>query len=56
MCRLRHIAKCDYQESVITGQIEARQSDPYVWLCFAGDTKAEKNSSYGKISMSTVYD
>ena len=41
----------DYQESVTTGQIhrwtdtqtdrrqDAGQSDPYVLLCFAGDTK-----------------
>ena len=33
---------CDYQESVTTGQthgqIDTRQSDPYVPLCFAGDT------------------
>ena len=32
----------DYQESVTTGQTDgqkdARQSDPYVPLCFAGDT------------------
>ena len=42
MCRLRNIAMRDYQESVTTGQthgqIEAGQSDPYVPLCFAGDT------------------
>ena len=35
--------KCDYQESVTTGQTDgqtdAGQSDPYVQLCFAGDTK-----------------
>ena len=36
----------DYQESVTTGQThshrrtDARQSDPYVPLCFAGDTKS----------------
>ena len=28
----------DYQESVTTGQTDAGQSDPYVPLCFAGDT------------------
>ena len=47
MCRLRNIAMCDYQESVTTGQTDtqtdgqtdARQSDPNVRLCFAGDTK-----------------
>ena len=44
MCRLRNIAMCDYQESVTTGhtdrdgQTDAGQSDPYVPLCFAGDT------------------
>ena len=43
MCRLRNIAMPDYQESVTTGQTngqtDAGQSDPYVPLCFAGDTK-----------------
>ena len=42
MCRLRNIAMCDYQESVTTaqtdGQTDAGQSDPFVPLCFAGDT------------------
>ena len=28
----------DYQESVTTRQTDAGQSDPYVSLCFAGDT------------------
>ena len=38
------VHKRDYQESVTTGQTDARtqtdagQSDPYVPLCFAGDT------------------
>ena len=47
MCHLRNIAMRDYKESV-TGQIDTRmhaktdtgQSDPYVPLCFAGDTKS----------------
>ena len=46
MCRLRNIAMRDYQESVTIGQTDTRthrqtpgQSDPYVPLCFAGDTK-----------------
>ena len=47
MCRLRNIAMRDYQESVTTGQTDrqtdrqtdAGQSEPYVPLCFAGDTK-----------------
>ena len=47
MCRLRNIPMRDYQESVTTGQThththgqtDAGQSDPYVPLCFAGDTK-----------------
>ena len=47
MCRLRNIAMRDYQESVPIGQTDrhthaqtdAGQSDPYVPLCFAGDTK-----------------
>ena len=30
--------KCDYQ-SVTTGQTDAGKTDPYVPLCFAGDTK-----------------
>ena len=43
MCRLRNIAMRDYQsESVTTGQMhkptDAGQSDPYLPLCFAGDT------------------
>ena len=41
--------KYDYQESVTTeqtdgqtdGQTDAGQSDPYVPLCFAGDTKMQ---------------
>ena len=47
MCGLRNIAMRDYQESMTTGhtdtrtdgQTDAGQSDPYVLLCFAGDTK-----------------
>ena len=49
MCRLRNIAMRDYQESVTTGQThrhrrtdgqtDTGQSDPYVLLCFASDTK-----------------
>ena len=43
MCRLQNIAMRDYQESVTTRQIhrqtDAGQNDPYVPLCFAGDTK-----------------
>ena len=39
MCRLRNIAMRDYQESVTTGQTDTGQSDPYVPLSFAGDTK-----------------
>ena len=39
MCRLRNIAMRDYQESVTTRQTDAGQSDTYVPLCFAGDTK-----------------
>ena len=46
MCRLRNIAMRDYQESVTTGQTDththgqtdAGQSDPYVPLCFTGNT------------------
>ena len=49
MCRLRNIAMRDYQESVTTrqthgqtdGQTDAGQSDPYVPLCFAGNTKSK---------------
>ena len=47
MCRLRNIVKRYYQESVTTeqtdthtdGMTDAGQSDPYVPLCFTGDTK-----------------
>ena len=39
------IAIHDYQESMTTGQTveqtDARQSEPYMPLCFEGDTKAE---------------
>ena len=46
MCRLRNIAMFDYQGSVTTGQTDGQtdtgQSDPYVPLCFAGDTKSEE--------------
>ena len=42
MCRLQKRAMRDYQESVTTeqtdGQTDTGQSDPYVPLCFAGDT------------------
>ena len=42
MCCLQNTPMCDYQESVTTGQTDrqtdAGQSDPYVPLCFAGDT------------------
>ena len=50
MCRLRNIAMRDYQESVTTGQPDGRtetdagQSDPYVPLCFAGDTIKYNNA------------
>ena len=55
MCRLRNIAMRDYQESVTTGQTgrhtdiwtdgqtDTGQSDPYVPLCFAGDTKMQSD-------------
>ena len=47
MCGLRNLAMHDYKESVTTdqtdtrtdGQTDARQNDPYVLLCFEGDTK-----------------
>ena len=48
MCHLQNKAMCDYQESVTIGQIDrqtdAEQSDPYVPLCFAGDTKMNSNT------------
>ena len=50
MCRLRNIAMRDYQKNVTTkksvttgqtdGQTDAGQSDPFVPLCFAGDTES----------------
>ena len=50
-CRLRNIAMLDYQESVTSGQTDrsqadAGQSDPYVPLCFAGDTMTIKRQSF----------
>ena len=55
MCRLRNIAMRNYQESVTTGQTDgqtdAGQSDPYVPLCFAGDT-----TIYTKITISQFGD
>ena len=41
MCCLQNIAMRDYQESVtcLPDRQMDRQSDPYVLLCFAGDTK-----------------
>ena len=44
MCRLQNIAMRDYQESVTTRQTDAGQSDPYVPLCFAGNTKSKPMS------------
>ena len=41
MCRLRNKAMCNYQESVTIGQTDAGQSDPYVPLCLAGNTKVK---------------
>ena len=53
MCRLQNIAMRDYQESVTTrqkdgqtdGRTDAGQSDPYVPLCFEGDTKMKNELS-----------
>ena len=46
---MRNIAMCYYQQSVTTRltdrQTDTRQSDPYVPLCFAGDTKTTHTSS-----------
>ena len=43
MCRLRNIAMPNYQENVtdrqMNRQTDGGQSDPYVPLCFTGDTK-----------------
>ena len=43
---LQILAMCDYQERVTdrqtNGQTDDGQSDPYVPLCFAGDTKTWK--------------
>ena len=52
MCRLQNKDLRDYQESVTTGQTggrtdgqtDAGQSDPYVPLCFADDTKSRSKS------------
>ena len=35
--------KCDYRtDTQMDGRTDARQSDPYVQLCFAGDTKTRE--------------
>ena len=43
MCHLQNVVTCVYHESVTSGQthtqVDARQSNPYVLLCFGGDTK-----------------
>ena len=66
LCALRNIAMRDYQESVTTGQTDAGQSDPYVLLCFAGDTKTrhvfvkhgcpqrQQSQNMAKISQSNI--
>ena len=51
---------CDYQESVTTGQTDALtdgqtdagQSDSYMPLCFAGDTKSKSNAT--KVELDTI--
>ena len=59
MCCLRNKAMRDYQESVTTGQTDthtqtdARQSDPYVPLCFAGDTKMKYDDNSHKVPNKT---
>ena len=63
------VHKRDYQESVTIGQTDARthththtqtdagQSDPYVPLCFAGDTKSliKKSTTVKSILCSQAY-
>ena len=39
MCRLRNIALESVTDGQTDGQTDDGQSDPYVSLCFAGDTK-----------------
>ena len=39
MCYLPNIATCENQENVNIRQTDTRQSNRYVPLCFAGDTK-----------------
>ena len=43
----------DYQESVTKVQTDAEQSDPYVPLCFAGNTKSQ-NCSEGSLVSTRV--
>ena len=61
MCRLRNIAlesvteKCDRRTDRQTdGQMDRQtddgQSDPYVSLCFAGDTKSNVHSDMKRIA------
>ena len=59
MCRLQNIAMHDYQESVTTwqthgqtdGQTDAGQSDPFVLLCFTGDTKNSQGTHMPNIDV-----
>ena len=41
---------CEYKESVTTGQTDAGQSDPYMPLCFAGNTKSQNCSECSLVS------
>ena len=41
-----NIAICDFKESMTTGEADARQSDPSVLLCFAGDTTKGREIVY----------
>ena len=58
------VHKRHYQESVTIGQTDARmhtqtdagQSDPYVPLCFAGDTKRSMLIGFGKCLPTASYE
>ena len=48
--------KCDYRtDTLMDGQTDAGQSDPYVPLCFGGDTKNQNSSPYLSLQPLTEY-
>ena len=56
ICGRRNISMRDYQESVNIGQTDAGQSDAYLPLCFAGDTKMKAKSCLHRDSRALDYE